>query len=158
MRIECPACAAAYDVPDHLMKVGRAVKCARCGESWMPVPLAPEPDAVEEPAWEPDPAPAAALPAAGPTVTAMDRLAARPARRPVPPGLRLAWAGSIAVLIAGVAGMYVWRQEMMRVWPPSIRLYAVFGTNAKHIAPEGDTLHAPGPAPAQQHKDQHAVH
>ena len=160
MRIDCPACAATYEVPDHLMKVGRAVKCARCGESWMPVPLAPEPDAIEQPAWEPEPAPPAVPSVAvnAPAVSAMDRLAAHPARAAASWGLRLAWASSIAVLLAGVAGAYVWRQDVMRVGPPSIRLYGILGTNAKHIAPEGGVMHAPPPAPAPQHKDEHSAH
>ncbi|MFC7608495.1 MJ0042-type zinc finger domain-containing protein [Teichococcus aestuarii] len=38
MRLECPACAAAYDVPDALLAPGRAVRCVRCAQSWVPLP------------------------------------------------------------------------------------------------------------------------
>jgi predicted Zn finger-like uncharacterized protein len=34
MRIDCPACAAAYNVPDALLVPGRAVRCLRCGTEW----------------------------------------------------------------------------------------------------------------------------
>ncbi len=37
MRIDCPTCSAAYDVPPERVPPGRTVKCARCGESWTPV-------------------------------------------------------------------------------------------------------------------------
>jgi predicted Zn finger-like uncharacterized protein len=38
MRLECPACAAAYDVPDTLLKPGRPVRCVRCNALWQPEP------------------------------------------------------------------------------------------------------------------------
>lgn len=34
MRIACPACNAAYDVPDRLIGSGRRLRCARCGHDW----------------------------------------------------------------------------------------------------------------------------
>ncbi len=36
MRIVCPACSAAYDVPDALLDTPRPVRCARCGHEWLP--------------------------------------------------------------------------------------------------------------------------
>jgi predicted Zn finger-like uncharacterized protein len=36
MRIVCPACSAAYEVPDALLGTGRPVRCARCRQEWMP--------------------------------------------------------------------------------------------------------------------------
>jgi predicted Zn finger-like uncharacterized protein len=36
MRIVCPACSAAYEVPDALLGTGRPVRCARCEHEWMP--------------------------------------------------------------------------------------------------------------------------
>jgi predicted Zn finger-like uncharacterized protein len=36
MRIVCPACSAAYEVPDALLGTGRPVRCARCGHEWLP--------------------------------------------------------------------------------------------------------------------------
>lgn len=37
MRIACPTCSAAYDVPPERVPPGRTVKCARCAISWIPV-------------------------------------------------------------------------------------------------------------------------
>jgi len=35
MRIECPACTAVYELPDHLLNNGpRALRCAACGKTW----------------------------------------------------------------------------------------------------------------------------
>ena len=36
MRIVCPACSAAYEVPDGLLGTPRSVRCARCGHEWLP--------------------------------------------------------------------------------------------------------------------------
>lgn len=36
MRLECPDCAAAYDVPESLVVPGREVRCVRCGHDWVP--------------------------------------------------------------------------------------------------------------------------
>lgn len=37
MRIVCPACDAAYDVPDAMLAGGpRVVRCAKCGREWTP--------------------------------------------------------------------------------------------------------------------------
>ena len=46
MRIVCPACSAAYEVPDALLGSPRPVRCARCGHEWLPQPAA-EPDLTE---------------------------------------------------------------------------------------------------------------
>ncbi|RKK00289.1 zinc-ribbon domain-containing protein, partial [Teichococcus wenyumeiae] len=47
MRIECPACGAAYEVPEHLLTrpdgtPARPVRCLRCGQEWQPAAQAPE--------------------------------------------------------------------------------------------------------------------
>ncbi|CAI9121159.1 zinc-ribbon domain-containing protein [Brytella acorum] len=34
MRIVCPKCGAAYEVPEAMLQVPRVLKCAHCGESW----------------------------------------------------------------------------------------------------------------------------
>ena len=57
MRIQCPACAATYDVPVHLLKPSQTVRCARCAKEWVPPaeaegaplpPLVAEPEAALE--------------------------------------------------------------------------------------------------------------
>ena len=60
----------------------------------------------------------------------MDRLAANPVVQRPNNALRLAWAASIAFLVLLVAGAYTWRNDIVRVWPPSARMYAAFGLHA----------------------------
>jgi predicted Zn finger-like uncharacterized protein len=130
MRITCPSCSAGYEVPDSLMPAGRIVRCARCGSEWTPVavPAAAEADArmVEQ-----------AFPAAGEPATwsvarqsAMDRLSANPARTPSRLPLRLAWAASVLVLVVVVWAAFAWRADIAAAWPPSGRVYALFGLQA----------------------------
>ena len=38
MRIVCPGCEAAYEVPEAMLSPGRTVRCARCGRDWVPLP------------------------------------------------------------------------------------------------------------------------
>ena len=38
MRIVCPGCEAAYEVPEAMLSPGRTVRCARCGRGWIPLP------------------------------------------------------------------------------------------------------------------------
>lgn len=61
MRIVCPNCDAAYEVPQTMLAPDRSVRCARCGQDWAPaaaLPLAP-------PALAP-PSPASASPPVAP--------------------------------------------------------------------------------------------
>jgi predicted Zn finger-like uncharacterized protein len=149
MRIVCPNCEAEYEVPDHLLRPGRATKCARCAHRWVPLaaetpPIepapAPEPDEPAEPA-----APEFLLPV-GPT--AMDRLSVPPPKPRANWGLRLAWLASVLVLIAAGVTLYAERAAVMTAWPPSQRLYGLFGlviaSDSPHPAPEprpGDKEH-----------------
>jgi predicted Zn finger-like uncharacterized protein len=145
MHIACPSCAAAYEVPDSLMTPGRVVRCARCSGQWVPVEATPVPEetAPEGPERESSPPPreergavlasrppaeAASLALAPPPrFSAMDRLAAYPAWPKPRLWLRLAWAGSLVLLVLGVGGAYGWRSQIVDLWPPSARMYAVFG-------------------------------
>lgn len=139
MRIVCPACSVAYDVPDSLVTPGRVVRCARCGQQWTPttlVELEPEPppeESAPEPIDEPPPAPVAARPIRG---SAMDRLAAHPAWPRPSARLRVAWIASVALLVLAVLAAFTWRTDIVTAWPPSARLYAAFG-----LHPQGRTAH-----------------
>ncbi len=151
MRITCPACDAAYDVPDVRIAVGRTVRCARCGSDWVPLAdtappppqLLPVPDPGLPAAAPSQPVPAAsaaavAIPAA--TTAAFPEAAMLPAttfapqsppaparaRSPAVPVL-LAWAGSLALLGLLVWAGIAWRAGIMHAWPPSERLYAALG-------------------------------
>ena len=146
MRIVCPSCAAAYDVPDSLLTAGRAARCARCSGEWIPIAsAAPGSEGLPAPA-DPTaptdlsaaavaaPIPRADRPRAAPTSqsgpTAMDRLAANPAVPAARYGLRVAWAASVVLLVLVACGAYTWRSDIIHAWPPSVRMYAAFGLHA----------------------------
>jgi predicted Zn finger-like uncharacterized protein len=118
MKIACPTCAAVYEVPAARLNPGRYVRCARCNAVWKPEPMAesarPLPPKMPAP---PEPEPAAA------PADAMQRLAGMPP--PDPPrraGLIAAWLASILVLASAGAGIVIWRDAIMRIWPASGRI------------------------------------
>jgi hypothetical protein len=67
-------------------------------------------------------------------LTAMDRLAAHPATTHASLQLRLAWVASLVLLVLAAGAAYGWRGEIVAVWPPSARAYALFG-----LQPESQT-------------------
>jgi predicted Zn finger-like uncharacterized protein len=140
MHIACPACPASYEVPDSLIRPGRVVRCARCGGEWVPVaappavePIEPAaPDMAPPPAWprpvrDPVSAEADGLAEPRAQLSAMDRLAAHPAWPQSHLRLRIAWAASILLLALGAWGAFGWRGQIVDAWPPSARMYALFG-------------------------------
>ncbi len=151
MRIVCPSCSAAYDVADPLLTPGRTVRCTRCGEEWVafkaeaplvkveapPAKVEAPPVEVEAPGvTEPEPeelsteAPEEREPDSR-RLTAMDRLAQpMPLRSSGGAALRIAWLASIAVILGLLWGAYAWRADVMADWPPSIRVYSLFGLTA----------------------------
>jgi len=71
MRIVCPSCQAAYEVPETLLRAEpgaapRKVKCARCAHAWAPEVPPPEVTPVAEAIAAPAPARPAALAAPAP--------------------------------------------------------------------------------------------
>jgi len=147
MQITCPACAAAYDVPDSKLRPGGAVRCARCGGRWAPLPAAPPADppaapavaAVAAPAPVPPAPPAAPHPFAPPaSAPPAAPEAARPPqalrRYPLPSAERrrrallgLAWAASLGLLGLGVVLAVALRAEIAAAWPPALRLFRALG-------------------------------
>jgi len=133
MRIACPACAAAYDVPDARLTPGGVVRCARCGTDWAPLAAAtvPEPPAIE------------VLPPESPSLAAPDGIKAPASSEPSPridepvlprfgagsarAALALAWLASVAALCALAWAAVTWRADIMQAWPNSARLYALLG-------------------------------
>ncbi len=69
MRIDCPGCAAAYDVPASVLTARRVMRCARCGTEF--TPQAPFPRAPAHVA-TPDPIPATPAVVPPETVVAAD--------------------------------------------------------------------------------------
>ena len=120
MQIDCPSCAASYEVAESLLVGRKMLRCARCGAEWVPA-AAPLP---------PPPAPPAE-PARPPLAGATPPQARRPAPAPAPPrrsrGLGLAWAVSVLVLAGGIGAAFVWQDRIVQIWPPSLRLYVALG-------------------------------
>ncbi len=142
MRIVCPSCHAAYEVPGSLLAGGKAVRCARCGSEWTPAaPANPPPPAAEPPSAPsaPEPEPEAGgrveprLPGYHPRSidTADD---ARPPARddeidlaPRRRGALIAWAVSLLLLALLIWAAFAFRSNVMGAWPPSERLFALLG-------------------------------
>ena len=132
MRIVCPGCAAAYEVPDRLLAADRPVRCVRCGHGWVPELIA----AMSPPAGSAS-LPSVPAPELSPFVQASETFApmepprpaglaaaGRPApRRNVP--LRLAWAASVLLLVGMGAAGWVYRAELGEAWPPARRMLSL---------------------------------
>ncbi len=126
MRIVCPSCHAAYDVPDQVVARRRKVRCARCGADFNA--------AGSEPAVQPRPAPAQ-TPAAPRVFAAEPWPEPPPELEPDEPpavaharaSVAAAWVASLALL--GVMGWsaVTWRGPIMQAWPASARVYAALG-------------------------------
>jgi predicted Zn finger-like uncharacterized protein len=146
MRINCPSCKAGYEVPDALLgAAARRVRCARCAHEWTPeAPAAVMPDAVVPDAVVPDAvAPEAPAPLEEPRLEPapfVARLISTPrVDSEPPPSLRgpptrspiLASAAVIALSVVALVALgwaaYLWRAEVMLIWPPSQRLFAALG-------------------------------
>ncbi len=58
-----------------------------------------------------------------------------PAKIVVPPAVKgppvVEWAVSVVLVVALVAGIVIFRGPIMKVWPPSLRLYAALGMGQK---------------------------
>jgi predicted Zn finger-like uncharacterized protein len=142
MRLVCPRCAAAYEVPPTLLGGRRAVRCARCGTEWVEHAEGPgEPEAMST-------GPAEAPVAAEARAAVPLGVSARPrpsASRNGAIALRLAWAASVLALAVGTWEAVAWRGGVMRAWPPSQRLYAALGLARDHAAGS-----APAPPPSSR--------
>lgn len=138
MRIVCPSCTAAYEVPEARLLPGQPVRCARCGTNWAPL-AGPQPTA--RPA-APQPSDAGPLPLPQAPSTASDT---QPFLAPNPfagtlerPGARFAsgpavlagWVVSIAAVVGLCWAAVTWRYDIMHAWPPSERLYSTLGLMA----------------------------
>lgn len=151
MDIACPNCAATYRVPDSLLAHGKALRCAACGEEWVPeMPAAPSPaialaepvagQATPEPAFaEVPPAPPAPAalrptpPTTPPPLTSRRRLGSRPASagmsaRPSPGRvLALAWLASVACVLLALVALVMFGDAIAAAWPPFARVLALIG-------------------------------
>ncbi len=120
MRLICPTCKAVYDVPEQRLGAGpRRVRCTRCTYEWTQPPVQA---AVAPPPPDPPPLmgemrdiPAERFPDYEEAAPTWDRPAIA------------AWAASILLLVGLVVAAVQFRAEVMHGWPPSQRLYAMFG-------------------------------
>lgn len=149
MRLSCPACDAAYDLPETLFLTGaRKVRCVKCGHAWMAgerapaTPEEPPPAAVAPPPAEPGPeAEAEEAPARRP-LPLRRRAAPPPAEPPPLPDLLLApppeprgsgrplavaWAASVLLLAVACWAGWEYRGQVVAAWPASARLYTALG-------------------------------
>jgi predicted Zn finger-like uncharacterized protein len=138
MRIECPECGAAYEVPEHLLTrpdgtPARPVRCLRCDHEWQPsardaAPVA-RPGAARAPARSAIPLPAIPARYAAPSVLQPSRpppLITAPQRNSRVAPL-LAWALSL-LLLAGLAVLLVQKRDaVMSAWPPATHLFTALG-------------------------------
>lgn len=127
MRIVCPTCTAAYEVPPTLLRPGQVVRCARCTGEWAPQidTIAPPPGQARDTELGPPRAPS---PPVRPRPVPV-RPAPVPARGTA--AVRIAWCASLVILAALLWGAYSQRDFVMQAWPPSVRLYAALGL-ARH--------------------------
>lgn len=148
MILTCPECATSYFVDDgKIGPQGRNVRCASCGERWMAFPDIPSTDlgaAPPPPARTPQkfqPAPAAPAPSAA-LLAAIDE--AEPALRSqageLPKAFRakqqaqktvreaaaagIVWAGMAAMMLTIAGGAYVFRVDVVKLWPQAASAYA----------------------------------
>ena len=138
MLVDCPGCAARYDVPDEAARPGRAMRCARCGEIWVPRPTSPESPsaAAVDVAPHPDDGITTSLAERrdAPDAERHDTSAAAVARaplvtRPPPPGTALLAASWIASgVVLAIAGWAIWHAHVRigHAWPASARLFRLF--------------------------------
>ena len=125
MQLVCPSCRATYEVPDDRLGTGaRRLRCAVCAHEWSFVPPLPPLEEPPPPPLEPFSAPPLVVEPRTPPVPAFPP-------REAPPsfawGALAAWAASILLLIGLGFAAVNFRAEIMQVWPPVQRLYAVFG-------------------------------
>lgn len=142
MILTCPECATSYFVDDaRIPPQGRRVKCSSCAHRWLAGPEGP----IAEPGLEPEPASpplepvAEAEPAVEDDIVAVEPDPApfrRPAFRPLPPPPprappkrtgALVWAGVAGLAVALIAGVVVFREQVVRLWPASSAAYAGLG-------------------------------
>jgi len=141
MILTCPECATSYFVDESRIPAeGRKVRCSTCGHRWVTGPdgqaIATEgPEAEFEPqeesiaAEEAEPDIAAVEPEPAPIIAPLggslaDSRRGRSEERQRSP---LVWAGVAAVVAALIAGVVVFREQIVRAWPGAAPVYAGLG-------------------------------
>lgn len=146
MIVTCPSCSTRYAADSAAIGAGRTVRCVRCGHQWYETPKA---ETREPPPLVPPPRPdrKAASPSSKKTK------AAKPPKPPKPPKVRkpgrqrsgaAGWAVLILLIVGLVAAGYVGREQVVRFWPPAIKLYQELGVDVAAADLDGLRQTAPG--------------
>jgi predicted Zn finger-like uncharacterized protein len=133
MILTCPECATGYFVEDSQIRAGgRKVRCAACGARWMARPDgALDLVTSEEGAIARDPTADAAAGPAPITAEELPRVfrdraqEERRLRQAATAGV--AWAAGAVVVIALIGIAVVFREGVVRAWPPTASFYAAIG-------------------------------
>ncbi len=145
MILTCPECATSYSVPDEALGAkGRRVRCQSCGHQWMakpdePLVLSADPAADPEPA--PVPESLAATPA--PELPKAFRARAEQQRR-----IRRAathgamWAGLASVFVAILGAAWLFRVDVVEVFPRAAAAYAAVGAPVNPVGLDFEALSA----------------
>jgi len=148
MILTCPACATSYFVPDQAVGPnGRKVRCQSCGEVWRagvdePLELtqSPPPPPTQT-VQEPEPAGLAETPA--PELPRAFRARAEQQRR-----LRRAatqgaiWAALASVFVGLLAGAWLFRVEVVRLFPAAAAAYAGVGAPVNVVGLDFEAISA----------------
>jgi predicted Zn finger-like uncharacterized protein len=144
MILTCPSCGARYGVDANAIGPGgRRVKCVRCGHLWIqppPAPAAPVTAAPPPPAPAAQRAPRSAAPQPAPAAAPAAAAPSTPQPRQIPKGSNLpaiverranasatAWASMILVIGGLAAVLYFARDDVVGIWPQSLKLYETLG-------------------------------
>jgi predicted Zn finger-like uncharacterized protein len=148
MILTCPACATSYFVPDDSIgATGRKVRCQSCAHVWR-ASLADEPLDLVQTTAEPEPfraAPETLAETPAPELPKAFRARAEQQRR-----LRRAathgavWAGLASVFVGLIAAGWLFRVEVVDIYPRAAAAYAMVGTpvNPTGLEFEAITAHA----------------
>jgi predicted Zn finger-like uncharacterized protein len=133
MILTCPECATGYFVEDSQIRAGgRKVRCANCGARWTAHAEGPlELVTSEEGAVAREPAPDAAAEPAPITAEELPRVfrdRAQEERRMRQAAVTgIAWAAAAVLVVALVAIGVVFRDGVVRAWPPTASFYEAIG-------------------------------
>jgi hypothetical protein len=124
MRIVCPSCDVAYEVPQTVLERRLLLRCARCAHDFRPDWHDPAPVIADDFVPVEDAVPEAGGHAAAETFAGVSR----------EERLRVlaAWGASLVVIIIGIWLGIAFRHSVMNAWPPSARLYSALGWRVGH--------------------------
>jgi predicted Zn finger-like uncharacterized protein len=149
MILTCPSCATSYFIADDTVGPnGRKVRCQSCGEVWratndepLELTVAPEPSVI--PRAEPEAEPASLAETPAPELPRAFRARAEQQRR-----LRRAathgavWAGLASVFAALIISAFLFRVEVVEIFPRAAAAYANVGAPVNAVGLDFEALSA----------------